>query len=104
MSKLIGQDESGFAQFWSCYPRKQARKDALKAWGQVNGNVHLDDILAALAWQTQQTDWIKEGGQYVPLAATYLRGERWTDSPPNQPQLTGKTARTLAAAARWAGR
>lgn len=95
---------TGFERFWSAYPKRKAKKDAEKAWQQVNGDKHLPEILTALAWQTTQTDWIKSGGQFVPLPATYLRGLRWEDEPSEQPQVSEKTARTLAAVSRWAGR
>lgn len=71
-----------FDQFWSAYPKRRAKKDAQKAWRQVDGARHLDAILAALEWQTRQREWTKDDGAYVPLPASYLRGERWTDEPP----------------------
>ena len=71
-----------FARIWAVYPRREARKDALKAWGQVDGERHVDAILEALAWQTQSDSWQRG---YVPYLATYLRGERWTDERPESP-------------------
>ncbi len=69
-----------FDAFWSRYPRREARKDALKAWGQVRGDRFLGEILEALDWQVPR--WTDR--RYVPLPATYLRGERWTDERPRQ--------------------
>jgi hypothetical protein len=75
--------EDAFAQFWSIYPRRVARKDALKAWAQLNPDAAtVQAILDALAWQVKQEQWRRDDGAYVPYAATYLRGERWTDDPP----------------------
>ena len=36
-------------------------------------------IHAALDWQCEQIEWRKDGGQYVPLLASYLNGRRWED-------------------------
>ena len=68
-----------FDRVWAAYPRREAKKDARKAWGQVNADAHVDVILTALEWQRQSDSW-KRG--YVPLLATYLRGERWEDENP----------------------
>jgi hypothetical protein len=69
----------GFAEFWSRYPRKQAKADAEKAWRQVSPP--LAEVEAALSWQRALPDWRKDGGKFVPLPATYIRGKRWTDAP-----------------------
>lgn len=95
---------SGFDLFWDSYPRRQAKKDARKAWEQVDGDRHLAEILSALGWQSKQDQWLKNGGQFVPLPATYLRGERWTDEPTAAPVVKERTARNLVAVDAWARR
>lgn len=72
---------SKFDMFYAKYPRKEARKDALKAWTQIDGDEHYDAIMAALDWQAPL--WRKREVQHRPLPATYLRGERWTDERPD---------------------
>tara|TARA_R110000824_G_scaffold18615_2_gene73409 strand:- start:109 stop:405 length:297 start_codon:yes stop_codon:yes gene_type:complete len=70
--------DEGFAEFWSTYPKRQARKDALKAWRQLRPSAEVQQaILVALAWQIPSWSDLA----YAPLPATYLRGERWTDEP-----------------------
>lgn len=71
-----------FALFWAAYPRRVAKKEARKAWAQVDGAAHLDAILSALAWQVAQPSWTKDDGAFVPHPATWLRGERWDDERP----------------------
>jgi hypothetical protein len=72
-------DLDGFAAFWLAYPRHEAKKDAFKAWCQVKPSSEVQEqIRAALVWQTQQPNW-KQSMRYIPLPASYLRGERWTD-------------------------
>lgn len=74
-----------FAQFWAAYPRRVARKDALKAWTALQPSPDLvAQMLATLAWQRRSHDWTKDGGAYVPYPATWIRGERWTDEEPQQ--------------------
>jgi hypothetical protein len=82
-----------FARVWAVYPRREARKDALKAWGQVDG------ILEALAWQIQSDSWQRG---YVPYLATYLRGERWTDERPESPAERAERAALVQAEAEFA--
>lgn len=36
----------------------------------------------ALAAWTVSADWTKDGGQYIPHAATWLNGKRWEDELP----------------------
>ena len=69
-----------FTDFWAAYPRKQARESAWKSWAKLRpeGDL-LRTILLALERQKRTADWIKEGGRYVPLAATWLNGKRWED-------------------------
>jgi len=71
----------GFMAFYSRYPRKEARKDAIKAWGQVvkDDPAIEAQIHTALDWQIphwESLDWYTP-----PLPASYLRGERFTDEP-----------------------
>lgn len=69
-----------FTDFWAAYPRREARKDALKAWTKLNPSSELEtQILAALDWQRERPEWLKNDGQYVPLAGSWIRGERWLD-------------------------
>lgn len=71
---------SAFEQFYKAYPRKEARKDAEKAFTSLAPNPELlATILAAVALQSRSKQWTKEGGKYVPLPATWLRAERWND-------------------------
>ena len=36
-------------------------------------------MTAALQVQRQSRDWTKDGGAYIPLPATWIRGQRWLD-------------------------
>lgn len=88
-----------FEQFYASYPRREARKDAEKAWRQVNGDKHINAILAALQWQVP--DYMSRERHFRPLPATYLRGERWTDEKPNDTQYVAVDP-GMAEIERWA--
>ena len=73
-------DDSEVLQFYKSYPNHKARQDAFKAWKQMQPP--LQAVLTALAWQRKQEDWTKDGGRFVPLPASYIRGKRWEDEKP----------------------
>ncbi len=68
-----------FALWYSEYPRHEARKDGLKAWRKLQPSDALfSEIMAAVAL-FKTTKWLDKDVQYIPLPATFIRGERWTD-------------------------
>ncbi len=68
------------AGFWLQYPNRKAKADALKAWVKLKPGAELQaTILEAIARQRQGEDWRKDGGRFVPHAATWLNGHRWHD-------------------------
>lgn len=71
----------GFQAFWERYPRRDAKKDATKAWGQVVKDAETEQkIHAALDWQIPMFE--QRERQFIPLPASWLRGERWEDERP----------------------
>ena len=79
---LLAPSDEDFARFWGIYPRRVARLDALKAWQQLGPSAQLvTDILAAVIWQRDQPTWTREGGQFIPYPASWLRQGRWLDEP-----------------------
>lgn len=70
----------GFDQFWKLYPNKKSKKDARKAWEKLKPSAELRlTLMTALGCHRLSRDWTKDDGQYVPMASTWLNGERWTD-------------------------
>jgi hypothetical protein len=70
----------GFDQFWPEYPKKVSKQDAVKAWQKIKPDSDmLAKILQSLAVQKKSANWLKENGQYIPNAATWLNGKRWED-------------------------
>ncbi len=69
-----------FDDFWTLYPRRVARKDALNAWAKVREVDRVACLVALVDWRQV---WRARGDdQFVPHAATWLNGERWTDEIP----------------------
>lgn len=75
--------EALFASFWKLYPRKVSKDAAQRAWAKLKLTQPLfDTICEALAKQAISADWIKDNGQFVPHASTWLNGKRWDDELP----------------------
>ena len=69
-----------FDSFWTAYPKKRAKGDALKAWKALKPDATLTArILAAVRSQSASADWRKAQGRYIPYPATWLRAQRWED-------------------------
>lgn len=70
-----------FEQFWQAYPKKAGKTEAAKCWQKIKPDIQI--VLAALSWQTQQHDWHKDGGQFIPHPSKYLnRGDYNNEKPP----------------------
>lgn len=70
----------GFDQFYKLYPRRQKRTAAEQAWRKLSPSSEQQVvILKALAEHCKQVDWLKDGGQYIPLPASWLNARRWED-------------------------
>jgi hypothetical protein len=79
--------EAGFQTFWECWPVKQAKSDARRAWGKIP-LAEYPAIMSGLAlWKTSD-QWKREWPRYIPKPATWLNGKRWTDE---VPQFVGRT-------------
>ena len=63
-----------FAQFWSLYPRKVAKKDAEKAWKKLTPP---EKSKAIAAIPKHAALW--EDPHYIPHASTWINGARWED-------------------------
>lgn len=79
LSSLVSDPE--FEQFWSAYPSKVGKKDALKAWVKAKDKPAISVILQALAKAKGCDKWTKDKGQYIPNPTTWLNQGRWADQP-----------------------
>ena len=78
--------ERRFEQFWAIYPKKQGKGDALKVWKRLKPDKALfEQILTSVkAHASRNPQWKRDGGQYIPNPATWLRQTRWLDEIPAQ--------------------
>jgi|GEM_PF-904203 len=67
-----------FAVFWKLYPKKVSKADAVKAWGKIKKDM-LPTIMKSLSVHLVCEQWVKDDGQFVPNAATWLNKKKWED-------------------------
>lgn len=70
----------GFESFWSSYPRKISKAEALKSFTKINPDQQvLEKMLAAVERSKLSADWMKDSGQFIPFPSTWLNQRRWED-------------------------
>ncbi len=73
--------ERSFNIFWPVYPRKVAKRRALRAWLKIKPDEELvSRIIDAVKAHAKTDQWTKDNGQYIPHPATWLNGEQWNDA------------------------
>lgn len=77
---LSEQRQARFDRFWAVYPRRVAKREAQKAWRQIDPDDALTERICAAVEQARQSDqWRRAEGRYVPHPATWLRRGGWED-------------------------
>lgn len=71
-----------FERFWEKYPPREGtkdhRKEAVAAWDKLKPSLELCRKMSeALEPKNWPESWHREKGRYIPLASTWLNGERW---------------------------
>jgi uncharacterized protein YdaU (DUF1376 family) len=93
----------GFDLLWAQYPKKQSKAAAIKAFDKLAPSADLlDDLLQAVAKQRAWPQWTREGGQFVPMLATWINNRRWEDELARHGHESSETPRQRAARARVA--
>jgi DNA-binding MarR family transcriptional regulator len=67
-----------FEEFWQEYPRHERKKDAVRHWISQKLDDKADQIIDDVRMRKAYSKAWNTG--YAPHAATYLNGQRWTDS------------------------
>lgn len=79
-----------FLDFYSVYPNKVKRKDALTAWNAAKLDNIADTIIADVKLRCE-TEWKGINKRYIPHPTTYLHQRRWEDeTPPTERRNTAK--------------
>jgi hypothetical protein len=69
--------EANFDDFWTAWPKRVAKIDALKAWDKLTPAQRTAAIEALPA---HIAAWSERGDpQFIPYPATWIRGQRWED-------------------------
>lgn len=83
-----------FEDVWTWWPKKAAKKDALKVWLRICknlGSIEVSD-LAVKVRRHGEAHKKHTPSQFVPMLSTWLNGERWSDdlAQPRTPQPGGR--------------
>jgi len=92
--------DADFTTFWHNYPKHDGKQAALKAWRKLNPDEDTQRvILADIDRRSRSAGWLKDAGQFIPHASTYLNQKRWEDGFVERPRLVDSTVQTLSGAA-----
>lgn len=67
-----------FVDFWNIYPNKDSKKLAEAKWNRLPKTTQ-KIIMEDIPKRKKSHQWIQDGGEYVPMASTYINQERWND-------------------------
>ena len=72
------ENEQAFAAFWSAYPRKSGKAEALKKFTAIvnSGQATAEQLIAAAKARVGITSTDQK---FIPLPATWLNKQRWSD-------------------------
>ena len=83
---LMKTEDNSFEKFWASYPRKTAKANAKKIWGNKKYSQHtISIIMTALETQTQKGGCLElrkdvtPPDKFIPHAATWLNQDRFLD-------------------------
>ena len=80
---MSDSDLAGFENFYSLYPKHEAKKKALEVWMKLHPDAILQEkILDAIEKQKKHKAGLKSRNEFCPdwpLPATWLNGRRWED-------------------------
>ena len=72
----------GFEALWAIYPNHDNRAKAERRYRRLAPSTALQQAMrSAIEAQRLGKRWTKDGGEFVPEFATWLRNERWRDEP-----------------------
>lgn len=72
-----------FDRFYAEYPKKEGKKAAMEAFDKAR-ILDVEAVIADVRRRKASREWLKNGGEFVPLPATYLNNRRWEDSSVSQ--------------------
>lgn len=76
-------DADGFEYFWSCYPRKENKLAARRAWAKLKPVPDLLLLEAMRTWieaASMSRQWAERS--FIPHPSTFINQRRWEGDPP----------------------
>src|SRR4029077_20345149 len=70
-------DEAEFQEFWSVFPRKDGRREALAAWEELTAGER--QLAKKDLPRRMNANWAGRDVSKIPQAARYLNEHRWED-------------------------
>lgn len=69
-----------FEIFWKAYPKKRGKGAARRIWAKIRPGEELrNQIISSIEKHKETPEWTKDGGQFIPMPATWLNQTRWED-------------------------
>jgi hypothetical protein len=88
--------DADFGNFWAAYPRKDGKQAARVEWVRLKPSDDEQKAIAAdLERRGRSSQWLKDGGQFIPHARTYLHQRRWEDGFTERPRLSERTVNVI---------
>lgn len=82
------EDTPEFITFWEAYPVHANKVGARQEFSKIDAP--LEVLLESIEMWKRTDQWKKDGGQYIPYPAKWLKERRWEDSPKvNMPKSDG---------------
>lgn len=69
----------GFDDFWTAYPRREAKAAAQRSWEKGKCSRFLSEILLSIQHQGAAGGTLARERQFIPLPSTWLNQRRWED-------------------------
>jgi len=69
-----------FEKFYSVYPRKKGKQDAIKWFKKTKPNSEFVSMLIDDVYKRVAAEWNGKDLQFVPYPGSYLNGKRWEDA------------------------
>lgn len=89
VSDIRNSYPAAFEEFWSAYPKREQKRDALKAWQSAIKRADNDELIAGAHRYAEDPN---RSANYTKLPAGWLRADMWLDgpiAPRNAPQPQG---------------
>jgi len=81
LTPLTQIQQDRFDRFWKVYPNRKSKGQAEKAFAKINPDEQLLASMIATIERakTQDKQWLKDNGDFIPHPATWLNAKGWED-------------------------